>query len=112
METGSNPILLERHIGPTDVSFNTFDRGVYQWSRCAAGEREPSSPSCTGGGGALMRQIESRSGCAAARATPLVLLAALAAACGGAVTPGVAANAAAALAGTLPAGLAGLGIWG
>jgi hypothetical protein len=27
-ETGSNPILIERHVGPTDVSFNTFDRGV------------------------------------------------------------------------------------
>lgn len=25
---GSNPILIERHKGPTDVSFNTFDRGV------------------------------------------------------------------------------------
>lgn len=24
----ANPILLERHKGPTDVSFNTFDRGV------------------------------------------------------------------------------------
>ena len=29
METGSNPILIERHTGPTDVSYNTFDRGVY-----------------------------------------------------------------------------------
>ena len=27
-ETGSNPILIERHVGPTDVSYNTFDRGV------------------------------------------------------------------------------------
>ena len=26
--TGSNPILIERHVGPTDVSYNTFDRGV------------------------------------------------------------------------------------
>jgi hypothetical protein len=25
---GSNPILIERHKGPTDVSYNTFDRGV------------------------------------------------------------------------------------
>jgi hypothetical protein len=29
-ETGSNPILIERHTGPTDVSFNTFDRGISQ----------------------------------------------------------------------------------
>ncbi|MEW6269255.1 MAG: hypothetical protein AB1689_08170, partial [Thermodesulfobacteriota bacterium] len=28
--TGSNPILIEQHVGPTDVSFNTFDRGVSQ----------------------------------------------------------------------------------
>ena len=28
MGTGSNPILIERHVGPTDVSYNTFDRGV------------------------------------------------------------------------------------
>lgn len=28
-ETGSNPILIERHTGPTDVSYNTIDRGVY-----------------------------------------------------------------------------------
>ncbi|MCC6123956.1 MAG: right-handed parallel beta-helix repeat-containing protein, partial [Pirellulales bacterium] len=27
-QTGSNAILLERHFGATDVSFNTFDRGV------------------------------------------------------------------------------------
>lgn len=27
-ETGSNPILIERHVGPTDVSYNTFDNGV------------------------------------------------------------------------------------
>src|SRR5690606_1527748 len=27
-QTGSNPILLENHTGPTDVSFNTIDRGV------------------------------------------------------------------------------------
>lgn len=27
-ETGSNPILIERHVGPTDVSYNTFDRGI------------------------------------------------------------------------------------
>ena len=27
-QTGANPILLERHYGATDVSFNTFDRGV------------------------------------------------------------------------------------
>lgn len=26
--TGSNPILIENHPGPTDVSYNTFDRGV------------------------------------------------------------------------------------
>lgn len=25
---GSNTILIERHVGPTDVSFNTFSRGV------------------------------------------------------------------------------------
>ena len=30
METGSNPILIERHPGPTDFSYNTFDRGVSQ----------------------------------------------------------------------------------
>jgi hypothetical protein len=29
-QTGSNPILIERHVGPTDFSFNTFDRGVSQ----------------------------------------------------------------------------------
>ncbi|MEO8604286.1 MAG: hypothetical protein ABI629_17055, partial [bacterium] len=29
METGSNPILIERHTGPTDVSYNTIYRGVY-----------------------------------------------------------------------------------
>ncbi|MBY0278353.1 hypothetical protein K2Z84_23740 [Candidatus Binatia bacterium] len=28
-QTGSNPILIERHTGPTDVSYNTFDRGVF-----------------------------------------------------------------------------------
>jgi len=28
MQTGSNPILIERHVGPTDVSYNTFDRGI------------------------------------------------------------------------------------
>lgn len=27
-DTGSNPILIERHVGPTDVSYNTFDNGV------------------------------------------------------------------------------------
>jgi len=27
-DTGSNPILIERHIGPTDVSYNTFDNGI------------------------------------------------------------------------------------
>lgn len=29
-QTGSNPILIERHTGPTDVSYNTFDRGISQ----------------------------------------------------------------------------------
>lgn len=29
-DTGSNPILIERHPGPTDFSYNTFDRGVSQ----------------------------------------------------------------------------------
>ena len=29
-QTGSNPILIERHPGPTDFSYNTFDRGVSQ----------------------------------------------------------------------------------
>lgn len=29
-QTGSNPILIERHVGPTDVSYNTFDRGISQ----------------------------------------------------------------------------------
>lgn len=29
-QTGSNPILIERHVGPTDFSFNTFDRGISQ----------------------------------------------------------------------------------
>ncbi len=28
-ETGSNPMLIERHPGPTDVSYNVIDRGVY-----------------------------------------------------------------------------------
>ena len=28
-QTGSNPILIERHGGSTDVSYNTLDRGVY-----------------------------------------------------------------------------------
>lgn len=27
-ETASNPILIERHVGPIDVSYNTFDNGV------------------------------------------------------------------------------------
>lgn len=27
-ETASNPILIERHVGPTDVSYNTFDNGI------------------------------------------------------------------------------------
>lgn len=27
-ENGSNPILVERHRGPLDISYNTFDRGV------------------------------------------------------------------------------------
>jgi len=27
-DSGSNTILIERHVGPTDVSYNTFDRGV------------------------------------------------------------------------------------
>jgi len=28
-ETGSNPILIERFTGPTDVSYNTFARGMF-----------------------------------------------------------------------------------
>jgi hypothetical protein len=28
-ETGSNPILIERHPGPTDISFNDLDVGVF-----------------------------------------------------------------------------------
>src|SRR5690606_30448042 len=27
-ETASNPILIERHVGPLDISYNTFDNGV------------------------------------------------------------------------------------
>ena len=29
---GDNTILLERHVGPTDVSYNTFDRTAGDWS--------------------------------------------------------------------------------
>jgi hypothetical protein len=29
---GSNTILIERHVGPTDVSYNTFDRTAGDWS--------------------------------------------------------------------------------